>query len=335
MDAGAAQLKQAQRPGAEAFRKTVGRQGLAQRGFERRAVPRRHAGSVDQNAAGAIAQPDLPCRLAQGGGVQRLGGRTVGAGMAAGIDIDGGERMGGLDDQSAAALQGKAGGGQGFEFGLDLVIEGAGDEAGAEPGGLGCVIGDDLCLGVGGAQPHGRIRPALDQPRLGGGQGRRALDRDAWALRTLRRAGDAHHQQAAFLHHLAQRAAGEAGLGFWQKTGLAVGQGEKGPGHGGGDSGDMRGQDIAHAIGPRWALHPGLGHHIIEHEGHAPLARRTADADGRLDRAFGPCIGSDAHGRSHPTPRSNCAVSNSGRPTILDQEPDMKRTQASALPWMA
>ena len=94
-------------------------------------------------------------------------------------------------------------------------------------------------------------------------------------------------------------------------------------------------QDIAHPIGPGRAFHPGLGHDIVKNEGHAALARRTADAYHCLNRAFGPRIGSGDHGRSHPTPRSNCAVSNSGRPTILDQEPDMKRTQASALPWMA
>ena len=66
-----------------------------------------HVDEVDHHEAADVAQPELAGHLGGGldVGVDRrllLGG---GAGRAAGVDVDGGQRLGGVDDDRAAARQ--------------------------------------------------------------------------------------------------------------------------------------------------------------------------------------------------------------------------------------
>ena len=164
--------------------------------------------------------------------------------------------------------------------------------------GGGGVVDDDRGVWVGFGHAGERVRATMQQ---GGGAGadqgrlvRREFGRQARAFATLGGAGDAHAENAAFA--LQRRFA------VGQKTLHAAFQRHKGPGHGAHAGGDAGAMQIAHTIGHCRAGEGDIVQTNTIPGRHAHLTRR--------DRG----VQAD-HGRGKPKPRSNCAVSNRGRPT--------------------
>ncbi len=248
-----------------------------------------------------------------------------------------------MDQQPAATGQGGLAAGQDVEFGLDRVVEGRGGhqarpaaQHAAQPRQQRGAVQQDLGLGEARGKPLHRQRAAGDQGgcgRRGGGDKRRLGGAEAGGnarpLATLRRADDAERQDHALMHGGGDRPARLAGLAFRQEAGGTAGERDEGPGHGGGHGRDAAAMQVAHPIRAAWPLDPGLGQHAALQQRGAQFTRRCADEDGRATPR------ARRYGRSHPMPRSSCAVSNSGRPTTLEWLPDRKRMNASARPWMA
>ncbi len=280
------------------------------------------ARGVEQDRPGQAAQRDLPRELRGGAEVEVAQGVAVprGRGRAA-VHVHGGERGQGVDEQPArAARDRRLGRGERLGLRLGRVVEGAGGEAntvraerGAQPGGLGRVVGEHGRAGGEGREAQRRVGAARDQADRAGRR-RHALGRHAQPLAALRRAGDAHGNERALGR---QPSAFAVPLGQERLRGRP----DEGAAHRRGQPRHARAQQVAHAVGLGRPLHHVASEPPVRRaQRHAPLAGRARHED---------------HGFSQPTPRRSWAVSNSGRPTTLLWLPDRKRTNISARPWIA
>ena len=164
-----------------------------------------------------------------------------------------------------------------------------------------------------GAETRGQdIKRAGAAPQQGGWAGGRRLrlGGQPWAFAALPGTGDAHGHRCTV---------GQGGgAGTVGQEAFRVGQGDERPGHGGHTGDDTATKHIAHPVRRPRADQGEIQRAKRVTGGHAPFARR--------------CIHQQDHGVSQPAPRSNCAVSNNGRPTTLEWLPDRKRTCAAACP---
>ena len=135
-------------------------------------------------------------------------------------------------------------------------------------------------------------------PRAGGDLVRRQAGGQPRPLAALRGAGDADRHDVALAQARATLAVRQEALGAVQRHEAAC--------HGGHPGNHPATMQIADPVRRAWPPDRIVQQRVITQHGDAHLARAGGGQDAQR------------HGSGQPSPRSSCAVSNSGRPTTLE-----------------